>query len=146
MEHWVASIDVNNATATCTQCVPVTELSTYTMSAWAYWPDDPDVDQIGTTRLAFGFYANPDCTSSLGPNEVAIGYPTTLDVWFQIVSDDYAAPAGAMSALVMFVTWQNLANMPVRARVDHLEFAVSPRVFSDGFETGDTSAWSATVP
>ncbi len=145
MEHWVAANDINNATATCTQCVPVTDLLTYTMSGWAYWPDDPDVDQIGTTRFAFGFYANPDCTSSLGSNEVVVANPSTLNEWFQIVSDQCEAPAGATSAYVLVVTWQNFAGMPVRARIDHLDLS-SDEIFIGGFESGDTSRWSSAVP
>ena len=35
--------------------------------------------------------------------------------------------------------------LSVRARYDDLEFTVVP-LFRDGFETGDLTAWSASVP
>jgi hypothetical protein len=144
IEHYVAALDVNNAVAVCTQCVPVEDLLTYTMSGWAHWPDDPDVDQVGTTRLGFGYYAEPGCNSPLGSNEVVVASPPQLAMWFEIVSDSTAAPAGAASANVMFTTWQNFAGMPVRARIDHLDFSTTG-IFVSDFERGDASRWSGVV-
>jgi hypothetical protein len=141
VEHYVAG-NVNNATATCTQCVPVVDLLTYTMSGWAYWPDDPDVDQIGTTRFGFVFYEEPDCTLQLDSDEVVIGQPPALDMWFELVSDPLAAPAGATSALIIVTTWQDLAGTAVRARIDHLDYSTNG-IFADGFESGALSRWSA---
>jgi hypothetical protein len=43
-------------------------------------------------------------------------------------------------------TWQDLANEPVRSRIDDVWFAPYIDVFSDGFESGDISAWSGSTP
>ena len=149
MEHNVAAPIVNR-TVKCSQCVPVTELWTYGMSGWHFWPDDdPDVSQIGSSRLSFLFYSDTDCTPSsyLGVSEVAFWArpPLALDTWHHLVSDEVMAPAGSTSAKVSFVTWQNLANEPVRARLDDLDFSTTP-LFRDGFETGNLTEWSASVP
>ena len=50
-----------------------------------------------------------------------------------------------MSAKVFVFTWQDLANEPVRARLDDLEFSTTT-LFRDGFETGDLTEWSGSVP
>jgi hypothetical protein len=71
----------------------------------------------------------------------------TLDTWLPISTDVATAPAMVQSAIVFFLTWQNVADQPVRGRFDDLDFRVSSDlVFDDDFETGDTSRWSSVVP
>ena len=50
MQHYVAAT-FNNETVKCSQCVPVSELWTYVMSGWHFWPDDPDVSLLNTINL-----------------------------------------------------------------------------------------------
>jgi hypothetical protein len=125
--------------------VPVSELWTYVMSGWYLWPDDPDVTQIGTSRWSFVFYSGIDCTEPLGSSTTKVGFHPALDTWYHLVTDEVTAPAGSMSATVYLFTWQDLANEPVRARLDDLDFSVVP-LFRDGFETGNLTAWSSSVP
>jgi len=146
MQHDVAAAFDGRYVA-CRQCVPVSELWTYVMSGWHFWPDDPDVTQFGSVRWAFGFYNDIACTSSLGVSTLKIGSrpPLALATWHQLVTDEVMAPAGSISAWVSFFTYQNTADEPVRTRLDDLDFSTTT-LFQDGFETGDLSEWSASVP
>jgi hypothetical protein len=143
MEHNVAATS-NNQTMRCHQCVPVSELWTFAASARYLWPDDNDVSQLGTTRLSFDFFSDASCTAYISSGDVAVGQPI-LDTWLHLRSNEAAAPAGAMSAMMYVYTWQNLADEPVRARLDDLDFSTTT-IFLDGFESGDTTAWSNTIP
>ncbi len=143
MEHEVSATS-DSQSVRCSQCVPVDELWEYVVSAWFFWPDDPDVSQLGSTRISFQFYSDANCTTTLPVGEVQIGHPI-LDTWLHLVSDAVIAPAGAASAGVFVFTWQNLANEPVRARLDDLDFSIAP-IFRDGFESGGVDAWSDSVP
>ena len=144
MQHHVAATD-SNKTVACWQCVPVTELRTYVMSGWYFWPDDPDVSQIGSSRWSFAFYSDTDCTSALGVSTTGWSFQPPLDTWRHLVTDEIMAPAGSLSARIDVLTWQDLANEPVRARLDDLDFSTTT-LFRDGFETGNLTEWSASVP
>jgi hypothetical protein len=148
MEHNVFGITAST-NVNCRQCVPVSELRTYVMSGWFFWPDDPDVVQNGSVRWSLVFYSDTDCTpsSSLGSPPATIGSrpPLALNTWHHLVSDEFMAPAGSLSARIGVITWQNLADEPVRARLDDLDFSTTT-LFQDGFETGNLTEWSASVP
>jgi hypothetical protein len=139
MQHDMAAT-VSNRSMWCAQCVVVQEGSSYVASAWAYWPDDPDVSQLGTTRASIWFYPNIDCsgTAMIGPTET-VNVP--LDTWTLVSTDITLAPPTSQSAIVFFLTWQNAADEAVRARLDDLEFGSAGLIFADGFESGDTTAW-----
>ena len=146
MQHDVAAPYIN-ATVKCSQCVPVSELWTYVVSGWHFWPDDIDVEQIGSVRWSLKFYSDTDCTSMLGfvPATSGSRPPLALETWHHLVSDEFMAPAGSLSARVGVLTWQNNADESVRARLDDLDFSTTT-VFRDGFETGNLTAWSASGP
>ena len=150
MQHDVAAALFNNETVVCRQCVPVSELWTYVMSGWHFWPDDdPDVAHSGSVRWSLGFFSDTDCTpsSSVGFVPATIGSrpPLALNTWHHLVSDEFMAPAGSLSARIGVITWQNIADEPVRARLDDLDFSTTT-LFRDGFETGNLTEWSASVP
>ena len=145
MEHFVIG-GSNNLIVTCSQCVPVEALHAYTLSTWYYWPDDPDVTQEGTTRLSLIFYFNSDCISSTGVSSVTTGQHPSLETWYQLFTDEIPAPAGTTSALVTATTWQNFGDHWVRARLDDLDFSSPTVLFRDGFESGETGAWTTTLP
>jgi len=144
MQHDVDGA-ANNAKIWCTQCVPVTELASYAASAWHYWPDDPDVTQVGSTRLSVYYYSDIGCTLFIEVGANSTGTHSLLDTWYHLETDESIAPTGAMAALVYFITWQNFTGQPVRARLDELDFSTTI-LFRDGFETGGTGAWSSTSP
>ena len=144
MEQYVAATFPNKFLS-CWQCVQVTELWTYVMSGWYFWPDDPDVSQMGSSRWSFTFYSDTDCTVSLSVSTTGASFQPPLDTWRHLATDEIMAPAGSLSARIDVLTWQNLANEPVRARLDDLDFSTTT-LFRNGFETGDLSEWSASVP
>jgi hypothetical protein len=79
-------------------------------------------------------------TSAWDPASGAVG--CSLGAWEQ-VSGMVVAPLGAVSAEVSFVL--DAGTSPdFNANLDDLQFY--QMIFRDGFETGDTSAWSSTVP
>ncbi len=143
MQHDVLAL-ADNGKVRCSQCVAIDELWSYAMSAWYFWPSDPDVTQLGTTRLSFLFFAEPDCTSPSGNGPVDVGHPA-LDTWTELRSGEAEAPAGSVAAMVHVFTWQNFADQPVRARLDDLAFFATT-LFRDGFENGDLTGWSSSTP
>ena len=139
MQHDVTAAS-DNRYLWCNQCVPVDEFETYVASMWVYWPDDPDVTQGGSPRIEVDFHANTTCDSFLHLGDIqTMGYPL-YDTWNFLSTNPATAPAGAQSALLFLLTWQDLADEPVRARIDDVDFH-STTIFSDGFESGDTIAW-----
>ena len=144
MQHDVDGV-ANNARVWCRQCVPVTELTGYVASAWHNWPDDPDVMQVGSTRMSVYYYSDVGCTLLIEVGADVTGSHPLLDTWYHLETDESIAPTGAMAALVYFVTWQNFTGQPVRARLDDLDFSATP-LFRDDFESGGTGAWTTTFP
>ena len=143
MEHEVSGTSDDDRVR-CSQCVPIDEYLPYVASAWFFWPDDPDVSQVGSTRITFQFYSETDCSVPLSGGVGRVGYPI-LDTWLHLVTVELTAPTGAMSAGVFVFTWQDLANEPVRARLDDIDFSTTS-LFRDGFESGDVDAWSFSTP
>ncbi len=138
MEHNVTA-DSDNGLLSCTQCLPVQELWSYVLSGWFFWPNDPDVSQQGSPRISFNFFENVDCSGGVFYGPLAMEFPT-YDTWRPIQTTESIAPAGSQSALVYFITWQDLADQWVRARYDDLDFSATT-LFRDGFESGSLDAW-----
>jgi len=137
--------NANNRDVSCEQCVPVLSGLDYIASGWFFWPDDPDVWQLGTARALFWFYSNADCSGTFEAGSAETVTPT-LDTWTFMSTDVVTAPAMAQSAIVLYVTWQDFADQPVRGRFDDLDFRRAFLLFSDDFETGDLSRWSEVSP
>ena len=69
----------------------------------------------------------------------------TAGAW-QEVASEVLTPADASSALCSFDLLAP-AGDAFDALLDDLEFiAIDPPFFADGFESGDTSAWSSSTP
>ena len=111
----------NNRSMWCAQCVPVNGGWEYVASGWYY-------EDVGCTGTNF-----------IGPNEIVSPVP---DTWTAVSTDVSAAPVGYQSAIVYFISWQNLAGEPIRVRLDDLDFSAHGLIFDDGFESGDTTAWN----
>jgi len=131
-----------NASLTCNQCVPVNEFNSYAASTWINWPDDIDVTQDGTSRIRIGFYSDAGCTTSIewGPISFAYYPGQPLGTWIHFSTAESIAPAGSVAARLFITTWQDLANEPVRVRIDDFDFRTTT-IFHDGFESGGTTAW-----
>ncbi len=70
-------------------------------------------------------------------NTFALSFVTIVLVTLLLSRQVPAVAAGAQSFLVAY---------PVISDTENHIFAVGSFLFSDGFESGDASAWSATVP
>jgi hypothetical protein len=136
------------------QCVPYSLSSlSFELGGWVWMaPDDPAFapTAVGTVK----FYTGDECdVAGTGSEQVTnsvVG--DTGDFWVELKMQG-TAPEDAASALVTFVVNRN-ASPPtpetLQAYFDDVYFG-SPRVvvetlFSDGFESGDTSGWSAATP
>ncbi len=131
----------NNRWLGCRQCVPVSAGSSYLVSGWYYWPNT----QNGTPRFSVDFYSDATCTTGLVSGAISNDFPID-DTWLAFTTSGMTAPAGAVAADILFLTWQDLANEPVRARFDDLAFIPTLLIFSDGFESGGPDEWSDFTP
>ena len=88
------------------------------------------------------FYSDADCATYM--SAAGSGNYSGFDSWtFASVSG--WTPTGAVSARVA-VANQKTAPGDFQTSCDAVFFAGSPeRVFGDGFETGDTTEWTATT-
>jgi uncharacterized repeat protein (TIGR01451 family) len=96
-------------------------------------------------RLSCTYYGGADCSgANLGTPAVStILLSDTGSTWVSLRSQ-VRSPAGTASTLcsVDFVT---ASGASFTAHLDQVDLLDGMVIFSDGFETGDTSAWSATV-
>jgi len=80
MEHNVFGI-TGNMNVNCRQCVPVSELWTYVMSGWYFWPDDPALTQVGSSIWSIRFFSDTLCNSYLGVQTTNWAKNPALDTW-----------------------------------------------------------------
>ena len=87
-------------------------------------------------------YGEPQCAGQVvSQGEVTVVLGDSGGVW-QPLEQALAVPAGAVSALCAF----DVERLPFFDFSLFLDDAVlTGRIFGDGFESGDTSAWSATA-
>jgi len=141
MQHDVTATS-NNRYLWCSQCVPVDEFEAYIASMWVFWPNDPDVTQDGSPRIEIDYHASATCDSFLQLGDIQVGFPF-YDTWNFLSTNPTTAPSGAQSALLFVITWQDLADDAVRARIDDVDFhSTNSIIFRDGFESGNTIAWA----
>ena len=124
------------------QCAPVVELADYRFEALVWMSTMPP--GIGVTQ-GCSFFDAPLCLGGeLGDFVDGLLLADTGGAWAQLAGA-FTAPAGASSVLcsVDFVT---ACGATFEARVDQVRLLIAAGIFSDGFESGDTSAWSTVVP
>ncbi len=99
--------------------------------------------ETGHAHLLVQWYSESGCTGFLGLADTS-GFPsTTPDVWltdFGIAE----APAGAQFARLRLSVSKNEGVGSLDAHFDNV--VLEAALLVDGFESGDTSAWSTTVP
>lgn len=99
--------------------------------------------ETGHAHLLVQWYSEPDCTGQLGVFST-YGFPsTTADVWLTDHGVDLA-PSGTQTARLRLSVWKNEAGGTLDAHFDNVVFEAW--IFVDGFDSGDTSVWSSTVP
>ncbi len=91
------------------------------------------------------FFDEDQCTGTeLSSTRDFTDLADTAGSWIPLESP-FVAPAGAVSARCRFEL-RTPAVVSFEAHLDDLALIAASDVFADGFETGDTSAWSSAVP
>jgi len=128
------------------QCVQVSDLSRYLFGGRVR-TSSPSA----TEPAAFGqvqYFGSTNCTTTVLGSEVlgAVVAGDTAGVWEALPDSPNLPPVGARSAYVSFLAVAGAAPS-FATSFDTLYFRVEMSVlFVDGFETGDSTQWSATVP
>jgi hypothetical protein len=116
----------------------------YELSAWLRAPTGQSGQ--GNGGVFVWWYVVPNCGGSQTAGPVT-GYITTSDSWVEVVAPIEEAPPGTQSAIVYLNNKKTSSTSEeYRVSFDHVLFTAGGVIFADGFEAGDTSAWSATVP
>jgi len=124
------------------QCLDVPPVSAFGVSARVRMDAAPG-DLIGFSRSC-RFFSGAGCSGSLGsPSSSTVLLQDTGGVYVGITGQ-VTRPAGAVSARCDF-TFATPTALSFNAYLDAVQFS-STLLFGDGFESGDTSAWSATFP
>ena len=100
-------------------------------------------DFIGFSRRC-EFFSAPACSGSLGVQTSALALQDTGGNWLTIAAQ-INRPAAAVAARCDF-SFETATGESFDGWLDATRFAASGGLFSDGFESGNTAAWSATVP
>ena len=97
-------------------------------------------------RLTCSFFTGLSCDgTSLGTPASSSAFLADTDEQWIPLSLAFISPAGSSSELCSVDLITPTAES-FDARLDQVEVNGDTGIFSDGFETGDLSAWSATVP
>ncbi len=115
----------------------------YQYTGWIKTPLGQTV--TGLFQLTWYWYSLPSCA---GTQTLAASTPymTSADDWTYVSTDSEIAPAGTMSAYLVLRVYKTSA-VPGTFQVyyDGLDFRDTSIIFADGFETGDTTAWSSVI-
>ena len=127
-------------------CVAVEELTQYEFS-YNLKKDGSSV-QYPILISWIDWYGLPDCIGSSSIHALYEWVPfssVTADVWETHQRGTTTSQAGAVSALVVIGMDHPSAGLAT-LYFDHVVLASDPTLFLDGFESGDDSLWSASVP
>ena len=97
-----------------------------------------------TFRRRCEFFAQAGCAGSLGAVEVSQNRGDSGGLWVGFV-DPVQPPAATVSARCTFRV-DRPSGADFTAHLDQLYLRPSSLLFRDGFESGNTSQWSSTVP
>lgn len=126
------------------QCVPVASGVTYAFEASLRF--DPPMGALATFSRTCEFFDAALCGgASLGSSSTFSLVEDEGGVWLTS-SEEVMAPAGAVSALCQLGIAPLGDDPNFDIFLDALFLGAEGAIFSDGFESGDTSAWSSTNP
>ncbi|MDH3403852.1 MAG: PQQ-binding-like beta-propeller repeat protein [Acidobacteriota bacterium] len=121
-----------------------------------YVMDRPSVTPDGTTLVLSGVpdYGDPGFvkafSAATGEELWTVGLPGDPYPGFRVLGTDHPriTPDGATAYVSTFTVADGSPPADPRSYLFAIELDPTPpdSIFSDGFESGDTSAWSATVP
>ncbi len=120
-----------------TQCVSVTELTSYQLAASVRVATASATDPILYGQAQF--FGAPNCSNPM-PGDLQ--FSSSIDgnsAWAE-VSGAVDAPDDALSARVSFYA-ERSTSVPFEAWFDHLRLSVGGIVFASGFELGDITDW-----
>lgn len=121
------------------QCASgISEAITYEVGARIYIPGSQT--ETGRADILVQWYSDMSCTDFISTASSSSVQTTTPDEWLP-VSGLLQAPAGCQSARVRLSVRKEEDSGSLAAHFDNVIF-VSTLIFADGFESGDTSAWS----
>ncbi|MBP9143729.1 MAG: beta-propeller fold lactonase family protein [Thermoanaerobaculia bacterium] len=128
------------------QCVPVVDTSDYVFGGLVLTvsPSAVDPETFGQVQ----YFGSTNCTTTVLGSEVFGGIVAgdTAGLWTELPESIHTPPAGARSAYVSFLADAGAAPS-FATSFDTLYFRVEVgSLFADGFESGDSTLWSATVP
>ena len=139
-------VQTDPAVSSLEQCVPVVAESFYDLGAWLRY--DAPLGALAVYEQVCEFFDSAGCAgTSLGQASLASLLEDVGPVW-SLSELSFATPTGAASASCRIETGPLGGDPLFNLYVDGLFLGgtVDPEIFSDGFESGDTSAWSLTVP
>ncbi len=128
------------------QCVQVSDLSNYILGGRVR-----TASPLATDPSAFGqvqYFGSTNCTTLVLGSEVLGGVVAgdTGGLWEALPESTQTPPVGARSAYVSFLAVAGAAPS-FATGFDSLNFRVEVGLlFADGFESGDTTQWSVSVP
>lgn len=99
--------------------------------------------ETGRANVLIQWYVVPGCSSQLGSSSTPWIDDLTPDVWLN-TANTFAAPPGVQAARLRLSVEKDQDSGILDAHFDGVEFA-KEQLFSDGFESSDTSAWSSDV-
>ncbi|MCP3963020.1 MAG: DUF11 domain-containing protein [bacterium] len=141
------SAEVVNLTASTDfslgQCPAAEGSTSYTLSGRLRLSAAPDV-RLFVTRTC-EFFSAPSCAGPSLLTETEFAFLGDSGGDWQELTSELIAPAGSASALCSF-DLDAPGGVDFDARFDDLSLARSSRIFADGFESGDTLAWSSSTP
>ncbi len=100
---------------------------------------------VGFER-ACEYFASGDCSGvALDEDAIPLALGSTGGAFLDL-TQVATPPAGTASALCTFIVSAPVGGISYEASIDRLFFGDRNSIFSDGFESGDTSAWSEEFP
>lgn len=131
----------SNWTVTAGPCIDGIDPSqTYTAGVYVFIESGHDV--YGDAFVQLVFKDGPACSGTALDNLSTEKVDETMvDEWFTS-SDNHVDPPSGTQSLGFYVTVARLAETTTSFNVNFDEAWLVPILFADGFESGDTAAWS----
>ena len=138
--HFIFSTDVPSPIA---QCVPVVADFPHRLDAQLRF-EPMAGEQVNLVGICES-YGTADCTGAILDTATMSSSIDVENAWTPFTGE-FTPPVGTVSALCSFETETLTASPMFDLFLDALFAGLSAEVFTDGFESGDTTAWSAVVP
>lgn len=142
---FAASTDAPVTNSGIVQCVePIVAGESYKLSAWL--DISPSQEGDGSVGLFVWWRDGAGCTGTQ-THALATPYVGSTAGWEQLTAAPEVAPAGTVSAtLYLNIVKSSPLGDDYYVSFDGIDLHPAVSLFSDGFESSDTSAWTVTVP